>query len=211
VSITGEAWEVLGSERLPGVVRSIKDEFTEAEGVRCTRVDIAFDGVELSPRDCERARMQGRVRMLGGFELRMEFLRNDEGSSWYLGNRKDRTVLLCLYDRRGFNRLEVRMYREWALMASQVAEAEGVGGLAEWTRGLLHSWADIGSVKWRRFVGPGKIAGVVRKAVERSPAAERLMAHIEADGKALAKYVALRSWGELQGVVQRSAKLIGGR
>jgi DNA relaxase NicK len=178
---------------------------------RITRVDVAFDDVALTPAECERATKGGRVEMLTSELLRTDYWRGEhEGKptgTWYVGNRKDRSLLVCLYDRRGFNRLEVRLYREHAEAAALVVEEHGVEGLADWVRSVLRGWVYIGHPHWRSFLGPGGMATVARRTHEENATAVRVVTHVErALAKTLARYVALRGWPALQRVVAEGAR-----
>lgn len=100
-----------------GVQRLYALEAAAAEvGVRCRvkRLDFAFDHVSFTPDDLKRCWDGGRT------QTRIErnnYISNNDGQTFYCGNNQ--SFQLCCYNKRGFNRAEVRVYGKDAAQIGQ--------------------------------------------------------------------------------------------
>jgi hypothetical protein len=158
LSIAGEAWELYGEEKLLQAVRRLWRSLRAV-----TRVDVAFDGVRLSPGDFYLAWVRGEWDSRAG----VNFWDSARGKTLWVGKLLAGCSQVCVYDERGDNRLEFRTRRrEWAKAVVEAAlrgkgetlgrvTKRGVRAFVGGAWGPLDAW--IGSVDpLERAVGSGK-------------------------------------------------------
>lgn len=119
IEVNGEACEALGWEKLVLL----------AAPFRLTRCDLAFDGHDLSPR---RLRWAYEHKLARTRLQKADWRENDEGQTWTLGKKSSSAQVQC-YNRRGFNRLELRLM---GARANAFREAGGFKGAVEDARRL---------------------------------------------------------------------------
>ena len=146
ISLSGSTCEAWGLARIQRLLVKLGES-----GWRwhCTRVDLAWDGSEVSPERFMAAVVAGNVRtrvklksMRNGEEVSgWEWRSNALGQTATLGNRH--SSLLRVYNRRGFNRVELEAH---ATRARQVADLLSLSPLEQWSTvgmGFLRSFVDV--------------------------------------------------------------------
>lgn len=106
LELKGAACSVIGEEAIGRLGEALSGIDVRA---RASRVDIACDHVEFSPNDLH-ARWKGnhvRTRF-----RKYDYRTNAEGDTFYVGSKD--SIQLCCYNKRGFNRAEIRTYAEVA-------------------------------------------------------------------------------------------------
>jgi len=121
LEIKGEATEDIGQSRLLDFLHSLHqlstpfsdDNLVIPINWQATRVDIAFDGVPFTPRDCYDAYLRGDIRCAANRKS-WAWQSNEEGDTLYIGVRKSERYIR-IYNRRGPTRVEIEykgMYAE---------------------------------------------------------------------------------------------------
>lgn len=177
VEVPGAACEFLGAEKLRAI----------AGLLRVTRLDFAWDGAPFEVADVrrwvERRDMRTRLSKATAHEALGARRPGRDGDSVTLGSREG-SAQLCVYDRRGPVRLELRLFGERAALAGPVLSLP----VSEWSRafmGLLRGvvdFVDRGQAvraedcpllpAWAAFVA-GAARVVVRLAGAAAPSLER--------------------------------------
>ena len=126
LSLAGEAWELYGQGRMLALVKSL---WRRVRAV--TRVDVAFDGVGMAPREAYDAWLSGQWVSRAG----ANFVDNERGQAFWAGKLLAGCSQVCIYNERGANRLEFRTRRrEWGkalVEAAMTGEAETLGRAAK--------------------------------------------------------------------------------
>ena len=108
---------------------------------RASRIDVAFDNAQFTPRECYEAWKQGNVRTKA-HEKSHKWYENSEGKTFYVGSRQSGR-LIRVYDRRGPTRLEIEFKKEWAAqICSNIAKSNN----HQWARdciGYLRDYIDF--------------------------------------------------------------------
>lgn len=172
---------------------------------RVTRLDFRWDGGAVSPGWLRDAIQSGDARC---YARRMEWRDSSTGQTCYIG--RDGTghaeVVICVYNARGFNRVELRVYKGRALALAWMLMT--VGG-REWEarcRGVLASQVECDAEEWRDLVGDAdrlQLPGDPRSV----RSIESNAAHVRRQAKSLAIYTRLHGASGLRRVVEEG----GGR
>jgi len=109
LEIPGKVIELYGNQKTLDYLKSLKVQEFEW---RCTRIDIAFDHVPFTPKDCYDAWQRGDV-IAKCHNDSWDWRENAEGNTLYIGSRKSERFIR-IYDRRGFTRLELVFKNNWA-------------------------------------------------------------------------------------------------
>jgi len=154
LEIKGEAIKFLGQDRLFEFLESLNqlDELGSASlrqelplmpPVRwdARRLDIAFDGVPFTPRDCYAAYLRGNVRCAANRKS-YDWRSNDEGDTLYLGSRSS-PRLVRIYDRRGFTRVEIESKGRWASALASILASRGAEDFENFAIGYLRQFLDF--------------------------------------------------------------------
>lgn len=176
VEVPGAACEFLGAEKLAAIAGLLK----------LTRVDFAWDGVPFTVADTrswvEARHMRTRLSKAVAYEALGPRRPGRDGDSVTLGSRE--SAQLCVYDRRGPVRAELRLYGDRAAHAGSVLALP----VSEWSRaflGLLRGVVDFVDrseavrgedcpllPSWAQFVS-GAARVVVKLAGAAAPSLER--------------------------------------
>lgn len=82
---------------------------------KCRRIDLAFDHLAISPLQMRAWHDQGATRSKVNKRLQHEWMENEQGRTFYLKSGKNSPERkLRLYDRRGYNRLELELRDDYA-------------------------------------------------------------------------------------------------
>lgn len=106
VRLKGEACQMFGDSRLLSMMRFL----STVAPTHAKRLDVAWDGHQVSPCDFYTWTKDGtyiRSRCLGADDASWQ--ENSEGQTAYLGSRRKGERLVRVYNRRGFNRLELEV------------------------------------------------------------------------------------------------------
>lgn len=205
--VPGAACDWLGARRLQRLASMVKP----------TRVDFAWDGVPFAVADVRDWITGGQMRTrLRSADEHGRIFGSGGGSTVDLGSRHG-TAQVCVYDRRGPVRLELRLRRERAAAAFDLLmsdPAEWSAGFVELLRGVVDfvdrsqsTRADRAPLlaSWETFVGHARrvvvaLAGVVAPSLERARAwvrhqVARTLAMLEDAGEDVA---ALTAYGRSQ-------------
>ena len=137
VVIPGSGCELLGLQK----IRSLHGL------LNLTRLDLAFDGGEFSPAMVRDMFLAGEVKTRvrrGSWDWR----ENAEGRTVYLGSRQS-TAYMRVYDRRGFNRIELELKEGRAdttfelLFSTEHSESEFVQSFSRTSVGVLRGFIDF--------------------------------------------------------------------
>lgn len=210
VEVPGAACEFLGAEKLAAI----------AEILTLTRVDFAWDGVPFEVSDVrswvERRDMRSRLSKATAHETLGRRRAGRDGDSVTLGTRG--AAQLCVYDRRGPVRAELRLYGARAAKAGELM-ARPVQAWSQAFLGLLRGLVDFVDrsyavraedcplkAKWEAFVGGAgrvvvKLAGAVAPSRER--ASEWVMTQV-----ARTLYMLSRTGTDVGAVVDRGRRLM---
>jgi len=148
LEIPGEAIEQMGQAAILELLSSL-NELTgvdiavspDARPVnwRCTRLDIAFDHVPFSPRQCYDAWQREDVRCAANRDS-YKWIESETGNTLYIGSRLSGRFVR-IYDRRGFTRLEFELKGRWAA---------GIGDVVAAVQ--FAAWRDVGLGHLRQFL-----------------------------------------------------------
>jgi len=152
LEIPGEAIEQMGQAAILELLSSL-NELTHCDRVvsgdeppeprpvvwRCTRLDIAFDHVPFSPRQCYDAWQRGDVRCAANRDS-YKWIESETGNTLYIGSRMSGRFVR-IYDRRGFTRLEFELKGHWA---------DGIGAVV--AAAPYETWRDFALSHLRQFL-----------------------------------------------------------
>jgi hypothetical protein len=137
VWLPGRVCEFLGHSGLICIIEHLE--------LSCTRLDIAFDGHDISPMLLQQTWLDGNVNTRvrrESVDFRHEGV-DVIGNTFYIGSKKSERVL-CAYDRRGFNRLEFRVRGEMAYNLSQsFLMLHDEPDRVSLVLGMLRAWVDF--------------------------------------------------------------------
>ena len=118
--VKGEGCEFYGSNLLQGFIASLN---RSGERWHMVRLDPCWDGVGFGPDLLHETVKAGNLNSRTFDSRSRDLWQNALGKTCYVGKGKERMVRL--YDRRGFNRLEFQVRKQWATaLAGELAEAE---------------------------------------------------------------------------------------
>lgn len=141
VRLKGEPLSLWGSHRIKALLVALAGS---GRRWRASRVDWAWDHVAMSPRwFCEQCR-RGSILSRSLDIADVEWRDNHEGGTCYVGLRRaGKQRMLRLYDRRGFNRLEMEAVGNWAESMANEMVRRAVPDWNEMALGVLRGALDL--------------------------------------------------------------------
>jgi len=171
VQVGGQGLALVDVEVFRDGLRELRGRGVE---ISCSRIDLAWTGVEFEPGDVAEALTEGEVRTLAkrAFFREMKDMFGD-GHTVYMGRRSSERYFRCYRRDDGRTRVELECKQERAnLVFEDWLAMEG----KEWrdrAMGHLRDYVDFGRDWWREFTrgvvrAMCKLAGAGRASVERS-------------------------------------------
>jgi hypothetical protein len=198
-TIKGEAWDGYGAEAMGRVL-----EVLWRDVVDVLRVDVAFDGLAVTPREWWEAWEAGKAG-----SRQVDYLENSRGQAAWLGKLYSGSNQVCMYDERGPVRLEFRTRKRDVGSAIVKAWVEGGGlkmanqALAGLRVALEGSWGVL-----QAWCGEGP---KLYSAPERHDLGDGVDARAPAAAKTLVIFGLRHGWGELARILAEAAKWIPAR
>lgn len=147
LEIPGKVIEQYGNEHTIKYLKSLTQKDLKW---RCTRIDIAFDHVPFTPKDCYDAWQLGDV-ISKCHHNSWDWRENAEGNTLYIGSRKSERFIR-IYDRRGFTRLEMVFKDKWAENFAKVISDIPPDKWIKQCIGYLRDYVNFNATWWLQFV-----------------------------------------------------------